>query len=253
MNNKFELLENDRIPNGEHPFYRIRALRDIKCCSNSKSIFVPKGSLGGYVQTEKSLNSNDESWIFCGTTVDSESFITGNSIVIDKVVEEHEKTTVSIGIEIIDSTITDYSTIVRDSNKCLSIDDSKIAESTIISSDIECASITNSFVSRTDILFPPIRRYVTLPDDSFILSKSDFIDFGNLIMTHNTIKNEVLISCPLFIGKLSDFLNNYPKNLLMFLGYDNLLNESSYENKTDILLEAKKQIEKKFKEGVISA
>ena len=243
MNSKFELVKKGENISSKKSFYQIRALRDIKNLSDNGDILVKKGSLGGYVQDEKSLNANDESWIDKGVFVDADSFITEDSRVM---VKSSEKAAEKNKLQIINSIINNFSFIVNDSINDVIIKSSKIGGSCVLSSNIKCAEITNSFVGRTDVIFPFSPQTFSLADGSFLVTNADMIIFENLIMTH-TMGGEILISCPLFNGKISDFLNHFTKELLAFLGYDNLiLNKAKYKNKNCLFLNAKREIEKKL-------
>ena|ERR1022692_237313 len=52
---KYELLEGDCIKAGERTVYRIRALRDFAD--------VRRGDLGGYIESEESLDQDGDAWV----------------------------------------------------------------------------------------------------------------------------------------------------------------------------------------------
>ena len=71
---KFELTK-ETITESGIKLYRIRALKDFGD--------VSKGDLGGYVEKEKNLSQEGNSWIYVNANVYGNSWIYGNAKIFD--------------------------------------------------------------------------------------------------------------------------------------------------------------------------
>ena len=84
MNSKYELVPEFTKEHDGHTLYKIRALRTF----NVKGSRVTKGDLGGWVEFEHNLNTEDNSWIFnsaivCGfATIDQDSMVSKNAVIM---------------------------------------------------------------------------------------------------------------------------------------------------------------------------
>ena len=83
MEKKYSLTNEKKVVN-EHIVYRIIAEKDFDD--------IKKGTLGGFVESEKNLSHNDNCWIhnnatvFDNATVCGNAIIYGNAIVCDNVI-----------------------------------------------------------------------------------------------------------------------------------------------------------------------
>lgn len=72
--NKYRLTDESIELNGK-TFYRIQALKDF---SNIK-----KGSLGGFVESERNLSQEDNCWIYGDAIISGDNEIVGDTMVFD--------------------------------------------------------------------------------------------------------------------------------------------------------------------------
>lgn len=72
--NKYRLTDETIELNGK-TFYRIQALKDF---SN-----VKKGSLGGYIESERNLSQEGDCWIYGNAIISGDNEIVGDTMVFD--------------------------------------------------------------------------------------------------------------------------------------------------------------------------
>ena len=84
MNKKFELVKENYIPYKGRKLYQIRALREIQ---NERMIAsIKKGELGGYVESEKNLSQEGNSWICQSARIYDNALVKDGALVGNKVV-----------------------------------------------------------------------------------------------------------------------------------------------------------------------
>jgi hypothetical protein len=118
---------------------QIRALRDIPVWG------VNKGDLGGWIGSEECLAQDDESWVGSGASVDSQSKVMRDSLVIESI--------------IIDSRVDSASIVVNSVISKTLCDDSRVADSTVIDS-----WLIDSVVIEKDVESTYLRKYNMVDD-----------------------------------------------------------------------------------------
>ncbi|WP_025731562.1 hypothetical protein [Heyndrickxia ginsengihumi] len=120
---KYTILRSDRKKYEKHWVYRIQALKgfgDVKA-----------GELGGYIESDRNLSHNNNSWVYDNAVVFGNSKVKGNSVIKDYAVIKNShvsNTTVKgksilVDSDVYDSTILDYSYIDNATVKKSSLSD----------------------------------------------------------------------------------------------------------------------------------
>lgn len=81
MNTKYELLLNDTVESCGTILYRIKSLNNIYKRGSMAQVIVKYGELGGYIENESCLDTEDKSWIGENVWVAGKSRVTGNSMI----------------------------------------------------------------------------------------------------------------------------------------------------------------------------
>ena len=84
MNKKFELVKENYIPFKGRKLYQIRALREIQ--NERMIVSIKKGELGGYVESEKNLSQEGNSWICQSARVYDNATVEDGALVGNKVI-----------------------------------------------------------------------------------------------------------------------------------------------------------------------
>lgn len=85
MSKKFELVKEKYIELKDgRKLYQIRALREIQ--NERMIVFIKKGELGGYVESEKNLSQEGNSWICQSARVYENALVKDGSLVGNKVI-----------------------------------------------------------------------------------------------------------------------------------------------------------------------
>ena len=77
---KYKLLKSDTIKVADKTLYRIKALRSFNTINN---MYVNKGDLGGYVESEDNLSQEDNCWIFDNSIVMDRCTVSDGSVVLN--------------------------------------------------------------------------------------------------------------------------------------------------------------------------
>lgn len=72
---KYELIKEDCIDIGVRKLYRIRALRDFRN--------VKAGDIGGYIEDERNLSHEGNSWVYDEAKVYGNALVCGDAILRD--------------------------------------------------------------------------------------------------------------------------------------------------------------------------
>lgn len=156
MNKKYALLPDKTVRYCEKTLYQIMALEDICERGYDGSVLVEAGTLGGYVESESCLSTDDRSWIDENVWLIGETRVMGNSTItskkygvlniIDSVIngsELHDRE----GMTIIRSTIKNSELLSR--NFFFSVEDSTITNSECLDSSIYHSEIKESSLTKT--------------------------------------------------------------------------------------------------------
>ena len=84
MNKKYELVKENYLNMGDKKLYQIRALREIK--NERMIISIKKGELGGYVESEKNLSQEGNSWVCRSARIYDNATVKDGALVGNKVV-----------------------------------------------------------------------------------------------------------------------------------------------------------------------
>lgn len=84
MNKKFELVKENYIPYKGRKLYQIRALREIQ--NERMIVSIKKGELGGYVESEKNLSQEGNSWVCQSARIYDNALVKDGALVGNKVV-----------------------------------------------------------------------------------------------------------------------------------------------------------------------
>lgn len=160
MRRNMELTDNTKEIDGV-THYQIRAAEEIYTIDEltGEEVFVEKGELGGYVESEKSLpvGLNDDSWIDKDSVVTGQSQISGDSYIEDSTIIDSDVSASKIGKSKVNQSVIHGTTIYESDVTLFAGEHTEVTGSKIYDSEqtygdmIKNSEVIESDVSSTEV------------------------------------------------------------------------------------------------------